>query len=266
MAAVTGRATRGDLRSRPLVERMREVRGRGAASRYSALVVGRPGLGALLRYELITGMAGPMPGALGYWLRRRLVPRLLGAMGEGGAIGRGLTLRSPGQIRLGRNVTVDDGVTLDAKGAGGITLGDDVLLGRGTHFACTDGRIRVGSFVSMGPGVYVAAKGDVTIGSYVGVGPRAMLISGGHGIALDAARTPILEQPRSARPIVIEDDVLIGANVVVLEGVTIHEGAVIAAGAVVTSDVPARAIVGGVPGRVIRMRDEAGAPAPGPRA
>lgn len=245
---------REDLRSRPLIERMGEIEGGGAARRYQAIAVGRPGLLALLEYEAVMGVAGPMPGALGYWLRRRLVPRLLGAMGAGGLLGRGLTLRAPGQIRLGRNVTLDDDVTLDAKGAGGIEVGDDVLLGRGMHVACTDGRVTLGSFVSCGPGVYIAAKGDVTVGSYVGIGPRAMLIAGGHGIAVTPERTPILKQPRSARPIVVGDDVLIGASAVVLEGVTIGGGAVIAAGAVVSQDIPPMAIAGGVPARVLRLR------------
>lgn len=256
-------ASPAELRARPLVERMRELEAGGAAARYAALVVGRPGLAALVRYEVIAGLVGRCPGAPGYWLRRRLVPRLLGAMGPGGALGRGLTLRCPAQIRLGRNVTLDDDVSLDAKGQGGIALGDDVYLGRGAHVACTDGSVRIGSFVSIGPGVYVAAKGDVTIGSYVGIGPRAMLVSGGHGIEIDPAGTPMLRQPRSAKPIAVGDDVLIGAGAIVLEGAAIGSGAVVAAGAVVAGDVPPRAIVGGVPARVLRMRSggppEAGA-------
>jgi acetyltransferase-like isoleucine patch superfamily enzyme len=246
--------TAPDLRSRPLIDRMRDLEAGGAAARYATLVVGRPGLRALLTYELIMGLVAPMPGALGYWLRRRLVPRLLGAMGRGGAIGWNLTLRCPGQIRLGRNVTIDDEVTLDAKGVGGISLGDDVLLSRATHLSCTDGSIRLGSFVSIGPGVYMAAKGDITVGSYVGIGAKSMLIAGGHGIEVDGQRTPILKQPRSAKPITVADDVLIGAGVTVLEGVSIGSGAVIAAGAVVASDVPPMAVVGGVPAKVIRMR------------
>lgn len=255
--------TAPDLRSRPLIDRMRDLEAGGAAARYATLVVGRPGLGALVRYELIMGLVGPMPGAAGYWLRRRLVPRLLGAMGPGGVMGRNLTLRCPDRVRLGRNVTLDDEVTLDAKGAGGITVGDDVLLSRGTHLACADGSIRLGSFVSVGPEVYMAAKGDITIGSYVGIGAKSMLIAGGHGIEVDEQGTPILKQPRSARPITVGDDVLIGAGVTVLEGVTVGGGAVIAAGAVVAGDVPPMAVVGGVPARVIRMRAPAGRSGPG---
>ena len=60
----------------------------------------------------------------------------------------------------------------------------------------------------------------------------------------------------SATPVIIEDDVMIGANAVVLEGVHVGKGAVVAAGAVCVEDVPAGAVVAGVPARVIKMRDE----------
>ena len=55
---------------------------------------------------------------------------------------------------------------------------------------------------------------------------------------------------------VVEDDVLIGANAVVIEGVRIGRGAVVAAGAVVVNDVPENAVVAGCPARVIKMKDE----------
>ncbi len=63
-------------------------------------------------------------------------------------------------------------------------------------------------------------------------------------------------EPASATPVVIEDNVLIGANAVVLEGVHVGENAVIGAGSVVTKDVPANAVVVGNPGKVIKMKDE----------
>jgi len=63
-------------------------------------------------------------------------------------------------------------------------------------------------------------------------------------------------EPASATPVVVEDDVLIGANAVVIEGVRVGRGAVIAAGSVVIHDVPENAVVAGVPGRVIKTKDE----------
>ena len=58
------------------------------------------------------------------------------------------------------------------------------------------------------------------------------------------------------QPVVIEDEVLVGANAVILEGVTVGKGAVVAAGAVVTKDVPPYTVVAGVPARVIKQIDE----------
>ena len=62
-------------------------------------------------------------------------------------------------------------------------------------------------------------------------------------------------EPASATPVIIEDNVMMGANAVVLEGVRVGEGAVVAAGAVVVSDVPAGAVVAGIPAKVIKMKD-----------
>nr|WP_199910035.1 2,3,4,5-tetrahydropyridine-2,6-dicarboxylate N-acetyltransferase [Paenibacillus sp. CAA11] len=63
-------------------------------------------------------------------------------------------------------------------------------------------------------------------------------------------------EPPSAQPVVLEDDVLVGANAVVLEGVRIGQGSVVAAGAVVTEDVPPFSVVAGTPARVIKQVDD----------
>ena len=62
-------------------------------------------------------------------------------------------------------------------------------------------------------------------------------------------------EPASAKPVVVEDDVLIGANAVLLEGVRVGRGAVVAAGAVVLSDVAPDTVVAGIPARVIKQKD-----------
>ena len=63
-------------------------------------------------------------------------------------------------------------------------------------------------------------------------------------------------EPASAEPVRVGDNVLIGANAVVIEGVQIGNGSVVAAGAIVTTDVPENVVVAGVPARVIKKIDE----------
>lgn len=63
-------------------------------------------------------------------------------------------------------------------------------------------------------------------------------------------------EPPSATPVVIEDNVVIGANAVVLEGVRVKKGSVVAAGAVVTQDVPENVVVAGMPARIIKNVDK----------
>lgn len=62
-------------------------------------------------------------------------------------------------------------------------------------------------------------------------------------------------EPPSANPVVIEDDVVIGANAVVIEGVRVGRNSVVAAGAVVTQDVPEDVVVGGTPARILKVKD-----------
>ncbi len=63
-------------------------------------------------------------------------------------------------------------------------------------------------------------------------------------------------EPPCANPVVIEDEVMIGANAVVLEGVRVGKGAVVAAGAIVIEDVPENAVVAGIPARLVKMKDD----------
>ena len=116
------------------------------------------------------------------------------------------------------------------------------------------------------------AVGDVIIGDYTRIGLHSTIIGpvciGNHvnlaqGITITAlnhnfsdATKRIDEQGIATKPVVIKDDVWIGANAVVLPGVTIGSHAVVAAGAVVTHDVPDNTVVGGVPAKVISTTPE----------
>lgn len=94
--------------------------------------------------------------------------------------------------------------------------------------------------------------GGVTIGKDVLMGPDVKIITRNHNFS--DPTVPIREQGDYERPVIIEDDVWLGANVVVLPGVRIGHGAVVASGAVVNRDVLPYDVVGGVPAKTIRSR------------
>ncbi|MDR0994353.1 MAG: acyltransferase [Verrucomicrobiota bacterium] len=126
-----------------------------------------------------------------------------------------------------------------------------------THTRCfflTPGKISVGNYVGFNTGCWVNGGGGITIGNHVLFGPGVIIHSSNHNF--DQLDVRIDQQGHTHAPVVIEDNVWVAAGCIILPGVTIHSGAVIAAGAVVTRDVPANAVVGGVPARVLRMRGE----------
>jgi acetyltransferase-like isoleucine patch superfamily enzyme len=114
------------------------------------------------------------------------------------------------------------------------------------------GTIIVGARSGVGEYCVINAVERVEIGEDVLIAPGCHITDANHGIA---PGVPIMRQERTAAPVTIGNDVWIGAGVKILSGVTIGDGAVVAAGAVVREDVPSMAIVGGVPARVLRMRD-----------
>lgn len=112
------------------------------------------------------------------------------------------------------------------------------------------GEIALGEDVSVNP--FACLSGTLQIGNGVRIASHVSIVGFNHGF--DDLDTPIFRQPLTSKGITIEDDVWIGANAVVLDGVRIGRGAIIAAGAVVSQDIPAYAIAGGVPARVLKSR------------
>jgi maltose O-acetyltransferase len=88
----------------------------------------------------------------------------------------------------------------------------------------------------------------VTIGDRVQIGSAVQILAADHPLDPEARRTGV----ESGRPVVIEDDVWIGAGAILVPGVTIGTGSVIGAGSVVTRDIPAGVVAVGNPCRVLR--------------
>ncbi len=101
------------------------------------------------------------------------------------------------------------------------------------------------------------STGRIVFGAKCLLGPRCTLSASNYGIIQG---TPVMDQPKVEKDIVLGDDVWLGAGVIVTAGVHIGDGAIIGAGAVVTKDVPAQAIAVGVPARVVGRRPEAAGP------
>lgn len=245
-----------------MIERVQDqlfAPGTSSRDKYAALVVGRRGLGALLKYEIVVSIAQARAGALGLALRKALFPTLLGSCGRNVVFGQNVVLRHPHKIHIGRNVVVDDQCLLDAKGDGnqGIRIGDGVFIGRNTILSCKNGDIALGDGANIGFNCELFSASRVTIGRDVLMAAYTYVIGGGHDFS-DPAAT-VLAQPRVSFGVAIGDGVWLGAGAKILDGVTIGEHAVIGAGAVVREDVPPHAIAVGIPARVVSMRG--GAPA-----
>jgi acetyltransferase-like isoleucine patch superfamily enzyme len=222
--------------------------------KYADLIVGRPGLGALLKYELVIMVAQARTGALGLALRKTLYPSLLGSCGRNVVFGQNVVLRHPHKIHIGNNVVIDDNCLLDAKGHAnrGIQIRDGVFIGRNTILSCKDGDIELGDGANLGFNCEVFSASRVTIGRLVLMAAYSYVIGGDHDFS-DPSK-PVLEQTRTSAGVSIGDGVWMGAGAKILDGVSIGDQAVIGAGAVVRESVPASAIAVGVPARVVSSR------------
>ena len=126
-----------------------------------------------------------------------------------------------------------------------------VSLQRGVRVVVDGGRLTMGHGTNVnGVGTKILCRTGITIGEFCTFSWDVQLLDNDfHALTVDG-----VEQPSTA-PITIGDRVWVGTRAVVLKGVTIGDGAVVAAGAVVTKDVPAGAVVGGMPAKVIGRAD-----------
>ena len=126
--------------------------------------------------------------------------------------------------------------------------GKNVNIEKGAHFSS---EVSLGDNSGLGINCQIAPQ--VTIGNDVMMGPDCMIYTSNHG--MERTDIPMWKQPSTAvEPVVIGNDVWLGARVIILPGVHIGDGSVIGAGSVVTKNVEPYSVVAGNPAKLIRKR------------
>lgn len=176
---------------------------------------------------------------------RQLSKRLRGC-GEKLEVCRPIYIKGCRYIRIGKGVFLDRGTRIEAW---------DSFRGKGYH-----PQIIIGSHVCFNPGCHIGAIHKVIIGDHVLFGSGVLVTDHFHGGTDPESlkRPPNQRALYSKGPVVIKKNVWIGEHACIMPGVTIGESAVIGANAVVTKDVPAFAVVGGIPARIIKGSEGAG--------
>lgn len=135
------------------------------------------------------------------------------------------------KVVLDKNTYINNDVLI--QGSGIFTLGENSFIGQYT---------------------VIGTNNKITIGKNVMIAQNVSIRDTDH--AFKRLDIPMCEQGITTSPIIIKDDVWIGHGAIISKGLTIETGAIIASGAIVTKDVPAYAIVGGIPAKIIKYRNK----------
>lgn len=166
-------------------------------------------------------------------------------------------LTAKGPLVLGNKVRIH--VPIRAEGPGSIVIGEKTTLGYslgprqgpGTILllaAAPEVSIRIGANCSFNNDITLIAEKAITIGDDCLFGDGVRIVdSDFHGLAPDKRRGP-----RESSSVTLGKNVWLGSRAMILKGVTIGDNAVVAAGSVVTKDIPANALVGGIPAKLIK--------------
>jgi len=145
------------------------------------------------------------------------------------------------------------GLELEVSRRGRVKFGRFVWIGDRTKIRCHEGEVEIGRKTVIGQECTISAYQRVRIGEQCVIADRAMFIDFDHGVV--EVERPIRLQGIYKRDVEVGSNVWIGYGACILRGVRVGDNAVVGTNAVVTKDVPANAVVGGVPARVLRMRE-----------
>jgi acetyltransferase-like isoleucine patch superfamily enzyme len=155
--------------------------------------------------------------------------------------------RTDGMLFLGRRLELETGR------GGRIRFGRFVWIGDGTKIRCHEGIVEIGAKTVIGQECTISAYQWVRIGEQCVIADRAMFIDFDHGVV--EVERPIRVQGIYKRDVEVGSNVWIGYGACILRGVRVGDNSIVGTNAVVTRDVPANAVVAGVPARIVRMRE-----------
>ena len=159
-----------------------------------------------------------------------------------------IRLLAPLYQHRGRHSVIHHSVRMDTPPYRQFRLGRYSVIESGTCINNAVGDVIIGDYTRVG--LHNTIIGPVNIGHHVNLAQGITVTALNHNFEDSEKR--IDEQGVSTTPVVIEDDVWIGANAVILPGVRVGTHSVVAAGAVVTKDVPPHSIVAGIPAKIIK--------------
>ncbi|MEI8388991.1 MAG: acyltransferase [bacterium] len=131
--------------------------------------------------------------------------------------------------------------------------GDNLSIDLNSTFIFPE-NIKLSDHIYIGPECLLEARGKIEIHENVIIGPKVTILTSNH--RYENAEMLPYDDYYILKPVTIEKNVWIGANVSICPGVRVGEGAVIALGSVVTKDVPKYSIIGGNPAKILKMRDK----------
>ena len=226
--------------------------------KYIKRVTGKRSIFNFIFQGTVLTVFGGLPTIVGSIIRAIVYRVILGKIGKSCLIENNVRLAIPSQIFLGNRVFIGEYSYLDPKSnRTKIVLGNDVYISRLCRISSGsseeyNGEVIIGDSVHVGQNCFIDGTGKLKIGKDSMLGHNVVFLTGNH--EFKNPTIPIRLQGGIPMPIVVGEDVWLGANVIVLGDVTIGKGSVIGAGSVVTKNIPPYSVAIGVPAKVISKR------------
>lgn len=164
--------------------------------------------------------------------------------------GKRITLDVQGELVIGKNVIINDNVTIVVEKNARLILGDSVFLGESCYIKCYGGVIEIGDNVSINSKSFLNGAGGLYIGSNTRIGTQTVIISSNHNFS-DKDKL-IKDQGTTCKGVYIAENIWLGARVTVLDGAVIQSSSVIGACSLVNKKLEASGVYVGIPVRFIK--------------